>query len=65
MSVMISLPTACKAANDRYQRAYHCIVAGAVPAVRSDRGWEIAESDIPALAAAVASRPTRKTAAAA
>jgi len=65
MSAMIPLPTACKTAKVRYSPAYHCVLAGDVPAVRSDRGWEIAESDIPALAAAVASRPTRKTAAAA
>ena len=62
---MIPLPTACQSASVAYHAAYHCVLSGAVPATRVGHSWQIAESDIPALRAAVAARPTRKQAVAA
>lgn len=63
MPQMIPLPTACQMAAVPYQPAYHAILSGTVPATRAGRSWQIAESDIPALRAAVAGRAKRKQAA--
>lgn len=56
---VLELPECCRRAKVTYQRGYRAVVSGLVPAERAGRGWLIAESDIPALAAAAASLTVR------
>ena len=55
----VRLPEACRLLKITYNRAYHPLIAGAVPAVRDSRGWSILIADLPALHAAANAIPTR------
>ena len=56
---MLSVMTAAARLGLSFRRCYTVVSRGNVPAVKVPKGFLVAEADLPALAAAVATLPTR------